>query len=156
MWSLLPAGQAASSRLSSQAANSRLSGIFEGSDKALLTRINRKTLRTKKHQRVRNRIKGTADRPRLSVYRSLSHIYAQVIDDQKGITLAAASSVEKGLRDTLSTGGDLKAAKEVGRLIGAKAMSKGITKVVFDRGGNIYHGRIAAVAEGARESGLEF
>ncbi|MEW6662800.1 MAG: 50S ribosomal protein L18 [Bacillota bacterium] len=122
----------------------------------MLTKIDRKVLRSKKHQRVRNRIKGTAERPRLSVYRSLNHIYAQVIDDQKGITLVAASSVEKGLRDTLSTGGDLKAAKEVGKLIAAKALSKGISKVVFDRGGNIYHGRIAAVAEGARESGLDF
>jgi len=122
----------------------------------LLTKIDRKKLRSKKHQRIRNRIKGSPERPRLCVYRSLNHIYAQVIDDQKGITLVAASTMEKGLRENLSAGGDLKAAKEVGKLIAEKALSRGISKVVFDRGGLIYHGRIAAVAESARESGLDF
>jgi len=122
----------------------------------LLVKIDRKGLRSKKHQRIRNRIKGTAERPRLSVYRSLSHIYAQIIDDQKGITLASASTMEKYLREQAPAGGNLKAAKEVGKLIALKAQLKGISKVVFDRGGNIYHGRIAAVAEAAREGGLEF
>ena len=103
--------------------------------------------------RVRNHLAGTAQRPRLNVFRSLAHIYAQVIDDEKGITLAAASSVEKTFK---GKGGNIEAAKAVGAAIAKKALAKGITEVVFDRGGYIYHGRVAALAEAAREGGLKF
>ncbi len=96
---------------------------------------------------------GTAERPRLNVFRSLAHIYAQVIDDEKGITLAAASSMDK---DFEGKGGNIEAAKKVGLAIAKKALDKGIKTVVFDRGGYIYHGRVAALAEAAREGGLEF
>lgn len=115
----------------------------------------RKLVRQRKHLRVRRRLMGTPERPRLSVYRSLHHIYAQVIDDTKGITLVAASTLDPALKGLESTG-NITAARRVGELIARKALAKGINKVVFDRGGNIYHGRIAAVAEGAREAGLDF
>ncbi|MDK2821194.1 MAG: large subunit ribosomal protein [Clostridia bacterium] len=121
----------------------------------MFKRIDRKEKRKSKHLRVRRRIEGTPERPRLSVYRSLHHIYAQIIDDTKGITLVAASTNEKGMRDQESTK-NKEAAMKVGELIAKRAQAKGIDKVVFDRGGNIYHGRIAAVAEGARKGGLEF
>ncbi len=111
----------------------------------------------RRHIRLRKKVSGTAERPRLSVYRSLHHIYAQVIDDAKGVTLVAASTVEPELRDKLkNSGGNIEAAKAVGLAIAKKALEKGITKVVFDRGGQIYHGRVAALASAARESGLEF
>ena len=109
--------------------------------------------RIKRHQRVRKNISGTAERPRLSVYRSLNHIYAQIIDDTKGTTLVSASSLEK---DFEGYGGNIDGAKAVGNLVAKKALEKGIKAVVFDRGGYIYHGRVAALAEGAREGGLEF
>ncbi|HIW72877.1 MAG TPA: 50S ribosomal protein L18 [Firmicutes bacterium] len=109
--------------------------------------------RLRRHTRVRGKVSGTAERPRLSVYRSLNHIYAQVIDDVKGVTLAAASSVEK---DFGMAGGNKEAAKKVGELIAKRAAEKGITDVVFDRGGYIYHGRVKELAEGAREGGLKF
>ena len=109
--------------------------------------------RIKRHQRVRKNISGTAERPRLSVYRSLNHIYAQIIDDTKGTTLVSASSLDK---DFSGYGGNVDAAKAVGNLVAKKALEKGIKAVVFDRGGYIYHGRVAALAEGAREGGLEF
>jgi large subunit ribosomal protein L18 len=115
--------------------------------------------RQKIHTRIRKKIEGTADRPRLNVYRSVNHIYAQVIDDTKGATLVAATSVEKGKGikgDKRPTGGNLASAKEVGKLIADRAQGKGIKKVVFDRGGYLYHGRIKALAEAAREAGLEF
>ncbi|MGI9860717.1 50S ribosomal protein L18 [Moorella naiadis] len=115
----------------------------------------RKRARQKKHLRVRRRLVGTSERPRLSIYRSLHHIYAQVIDDSRGVTLAAASTLDPALKDLGATG-NKEAARKVGELIARKAREKGVTKVVFDRGGNIYHGRIAAVAEGAREAGLDF
>ena len=109
--------------------------------------------RQKRHLRVRKRVFGTAERPRLNVFRSLAHIYAQIIDDEKGMTLAAASSMDK---DFEGKGGNIEAAKKVGASIAKKALAKGIKAVVFDRGGYIYHGRVAALAEAAREGGLEF
>ncbi len=109
--------------------------------------------RLRRHTRVRGKVSGTAERPRLNVYRSLNHIYAQIIDDVKGVTLVAASSVEK---DFGMNGGNKEAAKKVGELIAKRAADKGITEVVFDRGGYIYHGRVKELAEGAREGGLKF
>lgn len=109
--------------------------------------------RQKRHRRVRNHIAGTENRPRLNVFRSLNNIYAQIIDDEKGVTLAAASSLDKEFE---GYGGNKGAAREVGKLVAKKALEKGIKLVVFDRGGYIYHGRVAELAEGAREGGLEF
>ena len=110
--------------------------------------------RIKRHQRVRKNISGTAERPRLNVYRSSKHIYAQIIDDVKGVTLVSASTLEKGFEG--EHGGNCDAAKAVGEMVAKKALEKGIKAVVFDRGGYIYHGRVAALAEGAREGGLDF
>ena len=109
--------------------------------------------RIKRHKRVRKNISGTAERPRLNVYRSLNNIYAQVIDDVKGVTLVSASSMDKGFEQY---GGNIEAAKAVGKAVAEKALAAGIKEVVFDRGGYVYHGRVAALAEGAREGGLEF
>ena len=119
----------------------------------MVNRKDRNAARLKRHQRVRKNISGTAERPRLNVYRSLNHIYAQVIDDTKGVTLAAASSMDK---DFTEYGGNCEAAKAVGKKVAEKALEKGIKAVVFDRGGYLYHGRVAALAEGAREGGLDF
>jgi len=116
----------------------------------LFKQINRKAENKKRHLRVRNRVTGTSERPRLSVYRSLNNIYAQIIDDTEGITLAAASSLDSG------SGGNIEAAKLVGKAIAEVAADKGIKQVVFDRGGRIYHGRVKAFAEAAREAGLDF
>lgn len=110
--------------------------------------------RHKKHLKIRKKIFGVPSKPRLSVFRSAKHIYAQIIDDVAGRTLVSASSSEKNF--SVSTGGNKQAAKEVGRLIGKRAVEKGISQVVFDRSGYIYHGRVASVAEGARESSLKF
>ena len=112
--------------------------------------------RIRRHRKVRSRIVGTASVPRLSVYRSNAHIYAQLIDDVKGATLAAASSLEKTMREGAKTGADIAAAKAVGKLIAERAKEKGIKDVVFDRGGYLYHGRIKALADAAREGGLNF
>ncbi|MGI5891203.1 MAG: 50S ribosomal protein L18 [Bacillota bacterium] len=120
----------------------------------MFKKINRKAIRAKKHYRIRKNIIGTAECPRLAVFRSAKHIYAQVIDDNKGVTLAAASSLDASLKGTY--GGNKEAANKVGLLIAEKAKANNITKVVFDRGGLLYHGRIAALADGAREGGLEF
>ncbi len=109
--------------------------------------------RLHRHVRVRGKVSGTAARPRLCVFRSLNHIYAQLIDDAKGVTLVSASSVEK---DFGMNGGNKEAARKVGTLIAKRAADKGITDVVFDRGGYIYHGRVQELAEGAREGGLKF
>ena len=109
--------------------------------------------RIKRHSRVRGKISGTAERPRLCVFRSENNIYAQIIDDVAGTTLAAASSVEKGFE---GNGGNVAAAKAVGSKIAERALAKGIEEVVFDRGGFVYHGRVKALAEGAREGGLKF
>lgn len=105
---------------------------------------------------MRKKVVGTAARPRLNVFRSLSHMYAQIIDDQTGTTLVSASTLDKDLRDAVEYGGNIGAAKAVGAAVAKRAIEKGIKQVVFDRGGYIYHGRIAAVAEAAREAGLEF
>ena len=122
-----------------------------------MAKFDRQKARKRRHLRVRRKISGTAERPRLSVYRSLTHIHAQIIDDTVGHTLVSASSTEPELKAVLPNGGGNKeAAKQVGLIIAQRAKEKGITSVVFDRGGNIYHGRIAALAEGAREGGLEF
>lgn len=112
--------------------------------------------RLRKHIRVRRKVKGTAERPRLNVFRSLKQIYAQIIDDNTGNTLVAASTLDEALKGKVESGGNKEAAKEVGKLIAAKAAEKGIKSVVFDRGGYIYHGRIKELADAAREAGLEF
>lgn len=118
----------------------------------MINKITSNVSRLRRHKRVRKQISGTAARPRLCVYRSLSNIYAQIIDDTAGKTLISASSLEfKG-----KSGGNKEAAKEVGLAVAKKAVEAGITKVVFDRGGYIYHGRVAMLADGAREGGLEF
>lgn len=106
------------------------------------------------HRRIRNKISGSAERPRLAIYRSLHHIYAQLIDDENGVTLASASTNEPAWRGR--TGGNIAAAKEVGKTVAERAKEKGIKRVVFDRGGYIYHGRVRSLAEAAREAGLEF
>jgi large subunit ribosomal protein L18 len=111
--------------------------------------------RKKRHARIRKRMTGTPERPRLNVYRSLSHIYATLIDDTQGHTLVAASSVDKALKSSTS-GGNIDGAKAVGAQIAERAKAAGITKVVFDRGGYLYHGRVQALADAAREGGLEF
>lgn len=119
----------------------------------MIKKIDSNVARIKRHRRVRKNISGTAERPRLNVYRSLNHIYAQIIDDTKGVTLVSASSMDK---DFNQYGGNCEGAKEVGKAVAAKALEKGIKAVVFDRGGYVYHGRVAALADGAREGGLEF
>src|SRR5262245_2011531 len=106
------------------------------------------------HSRIRKKVRGSGDRPRLAVFRSLNHIYAQVIADEKGETICAASSVEKSAR--VRNGGNIDAAKQVGKLIAERAKEKGVSEVVFDRGGYIYHGRVKTLAEAAREAGLKF
>ncbi len=121
-----------------------------------MAKFSRREARERRHKRLRQQIVGTPERPRLNVYRSLHHIHAQIIDDSVGHTLVAASSVEPELRAKLGSTGNQEAAKEVGKRIAERAKEHGITKVVFDRGGYIYHGRIASLAEGAREGGLEF
>src|ERR1700759_859438 len=118
----------------------------------MISQINRNEIRQRIHARIREKVAGTGDRPRLNVYRSLNHIYAQVIDDANGVTLVSASTVQSKAK----TGGNVAAAKEVGKLVAERAREKGIKKVVFDRGGYLYHGRIKALADAAREAGLEF
>ncbi len=121
--------------------------------------INKKSkneMRKKRHIRIRNKVVGTLERPRLNVFRSLNHIYAQIIDDTTGSTLASASSLDKSIIEKSKSGGNVAAAKAVGELIAKNAAAKGIKKVVFDRGGYIYHGRVKELAEAARNSGLEF
>lgn len=116
----------------------------------------RNEMREVRHRRLRKRVAGTPECPRLCVFRSLKHIYAQIIDDEAGRTLLAASSLDKSLSDSLKSGGDQEAAKNVGKLIAEKALAKGITAVVFDRGGHIFQGRVKAFADAAREAGLKF
>jgi len=112
--------------------------------------------RKKRHLRVRKRVVGTPDQPRLNVYRSLKHIYAQVIRDDTGETLVQASSIDPEIRSQIKHGGNIPAAVMVGELIAKRALEKGVSKVVFDRGGYLYHGRVAALANAAREAGLDF
>lgn len=111
--------------------------------------------RQRRHERIRKAVSGTTVRPRLSVYRSLDHIYAQIIDDSKGVTITAASSLDAGFKGTKQKG-NIAMAKEIGGLIAKKAVEKGIKQVVFDRSGYLYHGRVKALADAAREAGLEF
>jgi len=118
----------------------------------MIQRRSKNEVRLRVHQRIRKTLRGTGERPRLSVFRSLQHIYAQVIDDSQGRTLAAASSAEKAG----GGGGNLAGARQIGKLIAERALSRGITQVVFDRGGYQYHGRVKALADAAREAGLKF
>ncbi|MBK5292198.1 MAG: 50S ribosomal protein L18 [Acidobacteriia bacterium] len=118
----------------------------------MITKLSRNIHRVRIHNRIRQRVAGSPERPRLAVYRSLKHIYAQVIDDRQGHTLVAASSAEKSAQ----AGGNIAGAKQVGRIVAERALEKGIKKVVFDRGGYQYHGRLKALADAARQAGLEF
>jgi large subunit ribosomal protein L18 len=118
----------------------------------MITQNKRNAIRQRIHARIRQKLAGTAERPRLNVYRSLNHVYAQVIDDQKGETLASASTLALKLK----VGGNVAAAKEIGKAVAEQAVKQGVKKVVFDRGGYLYHGRIKALADAAREAGLEF
>lgn len=122
----------------------------------MIKKPNKNEIRLRKHERVRKKIAGTPERPRLNVFRSLKNIYAQIIDDTTGQTLVAASTLDEALKGKLTYGGNKSAAREVGRLIAQKAADKGIKQVTFDRGGYLYHGRVKELAEGAREAGLEF
>ena len=122
----------------------------------MISKIDKNELRKKRHLRVRNKISGTAETPRLCVFRSLNHIYAQVIDDVKGVTLAASSTMDKEVAAQIGEMTKSEAAKVVGASVAKKALEKGITTVVFDRGGYIYTGRVQALADGAREAGLQF
>ena len=119
----------------------------------MVKNVNKKAMRLHRHVRVRGKISGTPERPRLNVFRSNANIYAQLIDDVNGVTLVSANTLEK---DFEGATGNMEAAKKVGAVLAERAKAKGIDKVVFDRGGYIYHGRVAALAEGAREAGLEF
>lgn len=122
----------------------------------MITKGDKNKARLKRHLRVRKKIQGTAERPRLNVYRSSKHIYAQLIDDVAGVTLVSASTIDKGLSSEISNGGNVESARKVGELIAKRAQEKGVKGIVFDRGGYLYHGRIQALADAAREAGLEF
>ncbi len=121
----------------------------------MITPTKRNVVRKRVHKRVRNKVEGTTARPRLNVFRSLNHIYAQVVDDATSNTIASASTLTKKGEEKL-IGGNIEAAKTVGKLVAERAKEKGITRVVFDRGGYLYHGRVKALADAAREAGLEF
>ena len=120
----------------------------------MIKKISRNEARKARHSRIRTKLSGTSDSPRLSVFRSNKQITAQIIDDEKGITLVSASSMDKDLK--IENGGNIEAAKLVGELVAKRALDKGITEVVFDRGGYVYHGRVQTLAESAREAGLKF
>ncbi|CCY53719.1 50S ribosomal protein L18 [Coprococcus sp. CAG:782] len=122
----------------------------------MIKKESRSEIRVKKHMRVRNRLSGTAERPRLAVFRSNNHMYAQIIDDTVGNTLVAASTAEKAVKAELEKTNDVAAAAYVGKVIAERALEKGIKAVIFDRGGFVYHGKIQALADAAREAGLEF
>ncbi|NJP08542.1 MAG: 50S ribosomal protein L18 [Leptolyngbyaceae cyanobacterium RU_5_1] len=119
-------------------------------------KVSRRESTRSRHNRVRRKVAGTPERPRLAIFRSNQHIYAQVIDDTKHHTLVAASTLEVSLRESLSTGANCEASTQVGTLIAQRSLEKGIQQVVFDRGGNLYHGRVKALADAAREAGLQF
>ena len=119
----------------------------------MIHKIEKKEIRSRVHRRIRRKLRGTTERPRLAVFRSVAHIYAQIIDDAEGKTLVSASSVDKGAK---TNGGNIAAAKAIGKLVAGRAKDKGIKQVVFDRGGYPYHGRVKALADAAREAGLEF
>ena len=122
----------------------------------MVKKENRKAIREKKHARIRNRFSGTAQRPRLAVYRSNKHIYAQIIDDEAGKTLVSASTLDKEVKASIENGSNKEGAAAVGKKIAERALAANINEVVFDRGGYIFHGRVAALAEAAREAGLKF
>ncbi|MCD5406133.1 MAG: 50S ribosomal protein L18 [Desulfotomaculum sp.] len=122
----------------------------------MLKKPKRKIARVKRHMRLRNKISGTAERPRLNVFRSLNNVYAQIIDDQKGVTLVEASTLSPELKETFGKNGNIEASKAVGDLVAKKALAAGVSRVVFDRAGYIYHGRVRALAEAARSGGLDF
>ena len=122
----------------------------------MIRKISKNEIRERVHIRIRKKLRGTTERPRLTVFRSTAHIYAQVIDDTKGVTLVAASSTEKSDIAKWGAGGNLAAAKAIGKRVAERAKENGINKVVFDRGGYIYHGRVKALADAAREAGLQF
>ena len=122
----------------------------------MIGRIDKNKIRKRKHVRVRKKISGTSECPRLCVYRSNAHIYAQIIDDEAQTTLCSASTLDKDVKGSVSVGSNIEAAKAVGKLIAERAAAKDIKVVVFDRGGYLYHGRVQALAEAAREAGLEF
>ena len=123
---------------------------------ASVRKLSRDEQRQRVHARVRTKVSGTAERPRLSVYRSVGHIYAQVIDDGSSRTLVSASSIDKDVKKGLKGGGNIASAKAVGKIIAERAKAAGVAKVVFDRGGYKYHGRVKALADAAREAGLQF
>ncbi len=122
----------------------------------MIKQTNKKEATQKRHRRLRTKLMGTTESPRLAVYRSTKHIYAQIIDDVKGVTIVSASSIDKDLRKDLTHGGNIESAKAVGEAIAKKALKAGVKDVVFDRGGFLYHGRVAALADAAREAGLNF
>lgn len=122
----------------------------------MIRKPSRAAARVKRHFRLRNKISGTAQKPRLAVFRSNQHIYAQIIDDTLGNTICAASTMEAAIKDKISKTSDVEAAKAVGEAVARKALDKGINTVVFDRGGYVYHGKVQALAEAAREAGLQF
>ena len=122
----------------------------------MVSKKSRSEVRRKKHMKLRNRFSGTAERPRLAVFRSNNHMYAQIIDDTVGTTLVSASTVQKDVKAELEKTNNVEAAAYLGKVIAEKAKAKGITDVVFDRGGYLYHGRVKELAEGARENGLKF
>lgn len=122
----------------------------------MIKQTNKKLQTQKRHKRLRAKLSGTTESPRLAVYRSTKHIYAQIIDDVKGVTLASASSLDKDIRKDLAHGGNIESARVVGEAIAKKALKAGVKDVVFDRGGFLYHGRVAALADAAREAGLNF
>ncbi|MCM3043018.1 50S ribosomal protein L18 [Paenibacillus motobuensis] len=122
----------------------------------MITKGDKNKARLKRHLRVRRKVTGTAERPRLNVFRSSKHIYAQLIDDVAGVTIVSASTVEKELSGEIKNGGNVESARKVGEMIAKRAQEQGKKVVVFDRGGYLYHGRIQALAEAAREAGLEF
>ncbi|MFE5324581.1 50S ribosomal protein L18 [Paenibacillus sp. NPDC056579] len=122
----------------------------------MITKGDKNKARLKRHLRVRKKIQGTTERPRLNIFRSSKHMYAQLIDDVKGVTIASASTQDKELKDSIGNGGNVEAARKVGALIAERAKNNGVEQVVFDRGGYLYHGRVQALADAAREAGLEF
>ena len=122
----------------------------------MIPQVSKNAARQRIHKRIREKLRGTAERPRLNVYRSLNHIYAQLIDDAEGKTVVSANSREGGKGAASKTGGNVAAAKAVGKTLAERARQKSITKVVFDRGGYLYHGRVKALADAAREAGLQF
>ena len=122
----------------------------------MISKGDKEASRARRHRRIRMRLSGTAERPRLNVFRSEQHIYAQVIDDVAQRTLVSASTVEKAVREQIEHGNTMDAAKEIGKLVAQRAKERGVTSVVFDRGGYLYHGRVQALADAAREAGLEF